>query len=80
MPFLLRLKALFKTPIDFVNNLPRKHFFALILLSVFLLVVSLVPMQPETGEKIYRSLELPERVVVKDEHVVTDPLDVIKTN
>jgi murein DD-endopeptidase len=78
MLFLLPLKAFFKASIAVVNNLPRKHFFALILLFVFLLVISLVPMQLKTPKKIYRSLELPKRVVVQDEHAAAEPLAAIK--
>lgn len=78
MLFLLRLKAFFKASIAFVNNLPRKHFFALILLFVFLLVVSFIPMQPTTKKTIYRSLELPKRKVIKDERAAVEPLAAIK--
>ncbi|ABM04913.1 hypothetical protein Ping_3226 [Psychromonas ingrahamii 37] len=78
MPLLLRLKAFFKASIAVVNILPRKHFVALILLSIFLLVVSLVPVPPKTPKKIYHSLELPDRVVVEDKHAATDPAVIIK--
>jgi murein DD-endopeptidase len=78
VPFLLFLKAFFKTSIAAVNIFPRKHLVALILLSVFLLVVSLVPVPPKIPKKIYHSLELPERVVVEDKHAATDPYAVIK--
>ncbi|MFT6927524.1 MAG: murein DD-endopeptidase [Psychromonas sp.] len=78
MLFLLRLKAFFKSSIAVVNNLPRKHFFALILLFVFLLVVSLVPLQPKTKKTVYRSLELPERVVIHNERASAEPLTAIK--
>jgi len=78
MLFLLPLKAFFKASIAVVNNLPRKHFFALILLFVFLLVVSFLPMQQKTKKTIYRSLELPKRVVVKDEKAAAEPLAAVK--
>ncbi|MFQ3175572.1 MAG: murein DD-endopeptidase [Psychromonas sp.] len=78
MLFLLPLKAFFKASVTLVNNLPRKHFFALILLFVFLLVVSLLPMQPKLKKTIYRSLELPKSVVVQDEHAAAEPLAAIK--
>lgn len=78
MPFLLPLKAFFKAPITFVNNLPRKHVFALILLSVFVLIVSIIPMQPQNPKKIYHSLELPESIVA--EHPAADTLAVRKNN
>ena len=80
MPFLLPLKAFFKASIAVVNNFPRKHLFVLIVLFVFVLIVSIIPMQPKTPKTIYRSLELPERVVVKDEDATADSLGVIKTN
>jgi len=80
MPFLLSLKSFFKTAITVVNNFPRKHLFALILLFFFVLIVSIIPMQPKPSKKIYRSLELPESVVVQDEQAASDPLTVIKNN
>jgi len=80
MPFLLPLKAFFKASIAVVNDFPRKHVVALIVLSVFVLIVSIIPMQPKTPKKIYRSLELPERVVVKDERAAADSSVVIKNN
>lgn len=80
MPFLLSLKSFFKAAVTVVNNFPRKHLFALILLSVFVLIVSIIPMQPKTPKKIYRSLELPVSIVVEDEHAAADPLQQYKNN
>jgi len=80
MPFLLPLKAFFKASIAVVNDFPRKHVVALIVLSVFVLIVSIIPMQQKTPKKIYRSLELPERVVVEDERAAADSSVVIKNN
>ncbi|HEY5715573.1 MAG TPA: peptidase M23, partial [Psychromonas sp.] len=78
MPFLLRLKARFLAFIAFVNNLPRKHFFALILLFLFLLVISFIPMQPKTQKTIQRSLELPKRVITTGERASAEPLTAVK--
>jgi len=80
MPFLLSLKPFFKAAVTVVNNFPRKHLFVLILLFVFVLIVSIIPTQPKTPKKIYRSLELPESIVVEDEHAPIDPLATIKNN
>ena len=77
MVYLLRLKALFKAFITFINNLPRKHFFALILLSVFLLVVSFIPAQKST-KTINRQLTLPTPVVTPDDYPVAEPISAIK--
>jgi hypothetical protein len=42
------------------------------------LIVSLIPVQPQTPKKIHRSLELPENIVVKQ--AAADPLAAIKNN
>jgi murein DD-endopeptidase len=76
MVYLLRLKALFKALITFINNLPRKHFFALILLSVFLLVVSFIPVQKST-KTINRPLTLPTTTTIPDNYSVAEPISVI---
>ncbi len=78
MLFLFRLKALFLAFITFINNLPRKHFFALILLFLFLLVISFIPVQPQTKKIIQRSLELPKRVITTDERASAQPLAAVK--
>jgi murein DD-endopeptidase len=62
MMFFSRLKAFFKTLVVFINNLPRKHFFALIILFVFLLIISFMPSQVATQKNIKRQLVLPNHV------------------
>jgi len=62
MMFVSRLKAFFKTLAVFINNLPRKHFFALIILFVLLLIISFIPSQIATKKNIERQLVLPSHV------------------
>ena len=62
MMFFDRFKAFFKTLAVFINNLPRKHFFALIILFVFLLIISFIPSQVHTKKNIKRQLVLPNQV------------------
>ncbi|MGB5444102.1 MAG: peptidoglycan DD-metalloendopeptidase family protein [Psychromonas sp.] len=78
MLFLSRLKALFLAFITFINDLPRKHFFALIILLVFLLVISFIPMQPKTQKTILRSLELPKHIIKQGDRASAEPLTAVK--
>ncbi|AGH80303.1 peptidase M23B [Psychromonas sp. CNPT3] len=50
----IQIEAFFQ----FINNLPRKHFFALILLFVFLLVIAFLPSQQQKSKHIKRILTL----------------------
>lgn len=59
MPFLIRIKVLLNAFIAFINNLPRKHFFALIILFVCLLIVSFLPSQSSETKNIKRKLIIP---------------------
>jgi len=59
MNFLNRIKVLLISFVSFINNLPRPHFFALIILFVCLLVLSLLPSQPTEIGPIKRQLSLP---------------------
>jgi len=59
MPFINRIKVLLSTFVSFINNLPRRHFLALILLFVFLLVLSILPNPSEQVGTIKRQLTLP---------------------
>ena len=76
MIFVVRLQAFFKTLLAFINNLPRKHFFALVILFVFLLIISFMPSQVTPQKEIKRQLILPTTVVTPDKHAVAEPLSV----
>ncbi|PKF61765.1 peptidase M23 [Psychromonas sp. psych-6C06] len=73
MFFLNRIKAFFTVFISFINNLPRKHFFALIILFVCLLVISFLPSQSEPAKNIKRPLTLPVHVPVDDGYAKAVP-------
>lgn len=79
MLLLIRLKAFLKTFIAFINDLPRQHFFALILLFVFLLVISFIPSQ-ESSKKttIKRRLVLPPISASSDDYPAAEPLSAVK--
>ncbi|WP_037027263.1 peptidoglycan DD-metalloendopeptidase family protein [Psychromonas aquimarina] len=70
MLFLTRLKAF----ISFINNMPRQHFFALIILFVFLLVISFIPARDPAEKTIKRQLVLPTAVVPSDDYAVAEPI------
>ncbi|MFT6984305.1 MAG: murein DD-endopeptidase [Psychromonas sp.] len=70
MSLLIRLKTLLKTFTSFINNLPRTHFFALILLCVFLLIVSFIPSQAANKKTIERQLVLPTISAVSDDNTI----------
>ena len=78
MTFFFRLKAFFKTLAAFINSLPRKHFFALIILFVFLLIISFMPSQVTTKKMIKRQIILPTAVVAPDELAVAEPVYTVK--
>ncbi len=78
MLLLIRLKTLLKTFVSFINNLPRKHFFALILLFVFLLVISFIPSQELSKKTIKRQLVLPAAVVTPDDYAMAEPISAVK--
>lgn len=59
MTFLNRIKVLFNAFVSFINNLPRQHFFALVILSVCVLILSFLPSQPVEPVNINRQLTLP---------------------
>ncbi|WP_022942425.1 peptidoglycan DD-metalloendopeptidase family protein [Psychromonas hadalis] len=75
MPFLIRFKALLTVFISFINNLPRKHFFALIILFVCLLVISFLPSQSEQNKNIKRQLTLPIQTLSEGEYSKAEPID-----
>ncbi|WP_413700137.1 hypothetical protein ACLKMH_23220 [Psychromonas sp. KJ10-10] len=75
MPFLNRLKALISAFISFINDLPRKHFFALIILFVCLLIISFLPSQAVGPKQIKRQLILPIESVSQDEYSKAEPIE-----
>lgn len=74
----VRLQEFLKSLLAFINNLPRKHFFALIILFVFLLIISFIPTKVETQKLIKRQLELPETSQKTTGFSVAEPLSAIK--
>ena len=76
MSFLLRLKVLLSTFISFINDLPRKHFFALIILFVCLLIISFLPSESTETNNIKRQLTLPIATHVQENHSVAEPIKV----
>lgn len=75
MPYLLRLKAFLSAFISFINNLPRQHFFALIILFVCLLIISFLPSQSVQTKNIKRQLTLPNQSITHDKYPKAEPLD-----
>lgn len=73
MIFFVRLQAFLKVLAAFINNLPRKHFFALIILFVFLLIVSFMPSQEATKKNIKRQLVLPTTALSNDNNALAEP-------
>lgn len=59
MIFFIRFKALLLSFVRFINELPRKHFFSLVILFVFLLVIVFIPTSEKTDKSIKRKLILP---------------------
>jgi murein DD-endopeptidase len=75
MPSLIRIKVLLSAFISFINNLPRKHFFALIILFVCLLTLSFLPSQSVDTNKIKRQLILPTQSFPSDEYTKAKPME-----
>jgi len=59
MPFLNRIRVLLNTFVLFINELPRRHFIALTLLFIFLLILSILPNPSKQTDTIKRQLILP---------------------
>ncbi|MFT6984304.1 MAG: murein DD-endopeptidase [Psychromonas sp.] len=78
MLLLIRFKALLKTATLFINNLPRKHFFALILLFVFLLILLFIPSKESSKKTIIRQLELPSITASSNDYPVAKPIAAVK--
>ncbi|GLS90922.1 peptidase M23 [Psychromonas marina] len=76
MSFLNRIKVLLSAFIHFINSLPRKHFFALIILFVCLLIVSFLPSQSIETKPITRQLVLPTQSTAIDNYTKAEPIEV----
>lgn len=76
MSFLNRLKAFLSAFISFINNLPRQHFFALIILFVCLLTLSFLPSQSIQPEHLKRQLTLPMHKASEDGYSQAEPIKV----
>jgi murein DD-endopeptidase len=74
MHFLIRIKVLLSAFISFINNLPRKHFFALIILFVCLLIVSFLPSQSAQTKNIKRQLKLPIPATSQEGYSKAEPI------
>ena len=74
MIFFARLKAFLKAFSFFINNFPRKHFFALILLFVFLLVISFMPSQVTSTKTIKKKLVLPTAIETPADSPLAEPV------
>lgn len=74
MTFLNRIKASLSAFISFINNLPRKHFFALIILFVCLLIISFLPSQSNVTTGLKRQLTLPLHSTSKDSFSTAEPI------
>jgi len=72
--FLSRLKTLLNTFISFINNLPRQHFFALIILFVCLVIISFLPSKSIDTKNITRPLTLPIETSERDGYSQAEPL------
>ncbi|WP_310735764.1 peptidoglycan DD-metalloendopeptidase family protein [Psychromonas sp. SR45-3] len=56
-----------------VNHLPRLHFWLVISLFVFLLIISLIPASNPNGKTIKRELTLPTSESLKGDYAVAEP-------
>jgi len=59
MPLLFQFKTQLKKLLSFINHLPRFHFWLLISLLVFLILLSLIPAPKHNEGKVKRDLVLP---------------------
>lgn len=80
MSLLLKLQVLFKRALFFVNALPRKHFWLLIILFTFLLLISFIPTTSPNGDQgdkqIKRNLVLPAKETLKNDYAFAEPTNV----
>lgn len=75
MHFIIRAKALLNAFILFINNLPRKHFFALIIIFVLLLIISFLPSQSVKTKDVKRQLTLPQKSIEKPAYSQAEPIE-----
>jgi len=68
---------MFKKALFFVNNLPRLHFWVIISLFLFLLIISFIPTHGDKNKKIKRELSLPISEAAKGDYAAAEPLDVL---
>lgn len=73
MPLLHQFKTMFKKVLTLVNHLPRLHFWLVISLFVFLLIISLIPTSNPNGKSIKRELTLPTSESLKGDYAVAEP-------
>ena len=73
MPLLFQCKNMFRKVLSFINNLPRLHFWAIISLFFFLLIVSLIPPSKHSGKTIKKELALPISGSLKGDYAVAEP-------
>ncbi|MBB1274164.1 peptidoglycan DD-metalloendopeptidase family protein [Psychromonas sp. SR45-3] len=73
MPLLHQIKIMFKKVLTLVNHLPRLHFWLVISLFVFLLIISLIPASNPNGKTIKRELTLPTSESLKGDYAVAEP-------
>jgi len=73
MPLLFQCKNMFRKVLSFINNLPRLHFWAIISLFFFLLIVSLIPPSKHSGKTIKKELALPTSGSLKGDYAVAEP-------
>ena len=78
MPLFFQCKLFLKRVLSFVNALPRMHFWAVIFLFAFLLLVSLFPAELNNYNKIRRDLVLPVSDSLKGEYAIAEPLNAIR--
>lgn len=74
MSFVNRIKESFNSFLLFINRLPRKHFFALIILFVCLLIISFLPSQSIDTTKTTRQLVLPTKITAADSYDKAEPV------
>ncbi|WP_258546917.1 murein DD-endopeptidase MepM [Psychromonas sp. B3M02] len=68
---------MFKKALFFINNLPRLHFWIVISLFLFLLIISLIPAHGDKNKKIKRELVLPTSETTKADLALAEPLDTV---
>lgn len=79
MSFLFQCKNSFTKVLSFINQLPRFHFWVLIALFVFLVLVSFIPTTSDSdNSQITREITLPISDSLQGEYAVAEPLNAIR--